>query len=608
MSITTKAGIQNGYYGCWKHDRKSNGVIFEPLGKAVELDTVTTNIEDGEIQLTLSSYCMGERKTVTVSRAEMADYTLLKSLSKIGLDVTKQYFDVFVDSIRIQEEYMEANQILATRVYNRLGWIYVPAADGSGRMQLHYRAIHLIGGVTAKYTGPYSVMPMGKLDEWKAMVQNEVVGQSALELVLIAGLSAVVNGLIAPVTTKENPIVHLSYLSGKGKTTAVYLAASAFGLPYDGEKHEFEKNGKVSIHRSVYGSWGSTENATVAQCAGNKGVVVIFNELAKFKGKDMGRIVYDLSEGTDKTRLDSQMKAYTLESYHTTIISTGENSLLDRCKDKSEGLQSRVMELECPFTKDAEHSHKIKEACITHNGWAAPMLAKYILENGSLSFVKGIYERYCRDLKSSTPAGRSTGRFIEKFSALFMTTAELAGKALGIHFDLTGLQRFLLEYEIANGSKRDTAANSYEEIIEACRIKECNFYHKGKVPSAIKPETPKECWGRICEVDYSLPDGRRVVQEFEIRQTIVHKLLEEKGYINRKTCIDAWKSSDVLDCEKGHSTRKRKIDPFAPNGGSGERVYVFRVFGEAPAVYAPPKETVRTVLHNTSLLDISVDE
>lgn len=580
MSFKTKASMQNGYYGHWVWDGNKQARVFEPLGKAVTIDNITDNIETDDTQLTLSFDYVGETKRVTISREELADNTLIKTLAAKGADVTKKHFDILVDTLRRQEEILELNGQRTDKVYGHLGWFRLPTYNQNGARvgsTLCYRASKLIGGCAASYVGPYAMTPAGSFDTWQDMVKNDVVGVPAMAFVLIVSLSAVVNGLLSPVTTGENPIVHLCCGSSTGKTTALFLATSAYGTPFDGERRCLSKTGEIKIQRSLYGSWGSTENATITQCAGNKGAIIVLNELGKFNGKDMTRIVYNLSEGTDKTRLNANLEAHTSESYHTTILSAGEISLLGRCADKLEGLQNRVMEIDQPLTTCADHSRRIKAVCREHNGWAAPALAEYILQNGGLPMVLDIYKDHCQSLSAVLPNTPAKDRFIEKFAALLVTTAELASKALDIDFDIAGLIQFFVDYETAHGDSRNTAKNSYDVIIEACRVHKKFFYIHGE------PDPVTKSYGRITYPNLILPDGRTVIEEYEIRRSFLEQVLKENGFPNSRTCAKAWKASGVLDYETGRSTRSRKIDKSAADP---EDVFVFRVFGDT---VAPPK-------------------
>lgn len=116
-------------------------------------------------------------------------------------------------------------------------------------------------------------------------------------------------------------------------------------------------------------------------------------------------------------------------------------------------------------------------------------------------------------------------RFVEKFAALFVTTAEIAKEALKLPFDIEGLLSFLEEYDRDHGAERNTSAASYDLIIQICRSQSHKFYvcYDKSLPrtrlSGQEPSAPThECWGRITNMAKEHSDGRLIVQEFEIRR------------------------------------------------------------------------------------------
>lgn len=573
MAIHTSADIDNGFYGKWVADKKNKTTSFFPLGKAVTVDEIIEHLESQQTQLKLSfEHRDLSIKRVVVDRKELGDNSIIVTLAGVGADVTKKNADIFVDSLRLQEEEIEANGQGLTRVYDRLGWINLPSYDASGNpngSSLCYRAHKMLGGYTARYDGDYKVSPMGNFQEWKNMVESDVCGHQMLELVLLAALSAVVNGLLAPVTTGENPIFHVCFGTGKGKSTGGYLGVSTAGQPFEGEQRGLNKDGTAYKRVSLYQSWGATENATVTSVAGNRGAVVVLNELGKFKGNDMTRIVYDLSEGSDKKRLNSSMQAFQSESYYTSFISLGEVSLLEKCK-KIGGLGIRVMELEKPLTDSAEHANHIKEVCRANNGHAAPMLAKHIISKGGISYALPIYNGYCKTLDVKMPNTPYKSRFIEKFAALLMTTAEIASEALGIQFDMDGLLAFLCEHEREHGQERNTAAASYDYIVEDFRVhRSCFYSNQDSFPPAVK------AWGKVSYLNKAMEDGRVLTEEYAVRPEILKERLRKGGYDNMNGCLAEWAGMGVLDHEKGHYTRRRIINR---ESDKKERVYILQVF------------------------------
>ena len=155
-------------------------------------------------------------------------------------------------------------------------------------------------------------------------------------------------------------------------------------------------------------------------------------------------MIYNFSEGTDKVRLSKEMVPYQLEGYTTVFLSVGEFSILEACKSKADGLRSRVMEIEGTLTASAAHADRIKAACRRHNGWAAPMMANYIIYNMGMKKVLEVYGLYCKALKENWPDTPGKERFVSKFAALFLTAADIAEPALGIKFDLQGILDFIV--------------------------------------------------------------------------------------------------------------------------------------------------------------------
>ena len=589
MGIQTIASYQGDQYGIFK--KKGKGFQFDPLGKLPVLEEVLESVEDDTLYLKLSTSVHGRRKVAYIKHGDLLDPQMCRDLADLGFDVTRRLTEHFVDVIRLQEEYMEAHGPAPTAAYASLGWIQIPYEDpntGQIDFKLCYRSCRLLGSKRpAKYIGPYDIEPTGDYDAWRQLMETEIIPYPALQLVLVAALSAVIVGLLSMKIPIENPLVHLNLPSGRGKSTAGYVAASTAGKPFDGTLTAVDEDGKVVEKLSLYQSWGATDNAMVATQAGNRGVVTVLNELGKSLTKNMTRLIFDLSEGSDKKRLNTDLKARISKGYSTTFISTGESSLLEKCDTKLEGLAVRVMEITSSLTKDAEHANRIKDGCFANCGFAAPKLARYIIKQGGVDFVLPIYKQRVAELRARFPKGPSVERFVEKFAALFVTTAEIASQALKLPFDIEGLIDFMEEYDREHGAERNTSATSYDLIIQICRSQKHKFYvrhdkslPKVRISDEIASSPTQECWGRITNMAKEHSDGRLIVQEFEIRKKNLEDLLKSNGYTNKSTCIAAWRSLGVLDAEDAtHPCRSRKVDPMMARGSS-EDVYILRVFAD----------------------------
>lgn len=571
MNFATNAAIENGSWGYVKTDKDGNSV-FIPLGNEVTLESSTASIETEEITMLLSCQYLGEKKWLEIPRYKLTDYSLLQDLAKIGADVTRKYYDVFVDSLRLQEHAMESHGIETEKVYEHLGWKTMTCCDpetGLVTTEHCYRADIMIGNYTAHYIGNSKVEPMGRFDLWRKMVIDHVLGHTALEVILLAGLSAVVNGLISDYTTGENPIFHVCGVTGSGKSTGAMLAASTAGEPFDGSRTVTDQYGKVATQQSVYGSWSATENAVLSHCSGNRGYPIVLNELGKFLGKDLSSLIYNMSEGTDKLRLNKAMQSYQFEGFTTSIISVGKHSLLGRCVSKADGLRVRVLEIDQQLTSSSEQADAIKSVCRKNNGHAIPMLAKYIIKSGGVGLVLKLYYQNRKELLAVWPRTPSAERLVSKFPALLLTVSDLAEQALKVSFNKDDIIKFFLAYEQNNGQNRNSAASSYDVIMEECRINIANFYqNNSQIPN-------NKVWGRIATKNQTLGDGRIVCQEYMVRPSIVAEILKKHGFENQKTCEAEWTNRQLISRDKDRATRSRKIEPGTQKS---EDVYVFRVF------------------------------
>ena len=228
MGIKTTAKYQNDYYGVFKQ-QDDGSFKFHPLGKLPVLEEVLECIEDDKVYIKLSTSCFGRKKVTYVAHGDLLDPQMAKTLSDQGFDVTKSLSNHFIDVIRLQEEHLEANGTIPTATYASLGWCQLPYDDpntGQTAFRLCYRSFKLIGvNRTEKYIGPYDIVPTGDYSTWRQLMVDEVIPYPALQLVLVAALSAVIVGLLAMKIPIENPILHLNLPSGKGKSTAGYIAA-----------------------------------------------------------------------------------------------------------------------------------------------------------------------------------------------------------------------------------------------------------------------------------------------------------------------------------------------------------------------------------------------
>lgn len=589
--------IQGSAYGVWKSVGK-NDKQFVPFGKRPRVIDVFESLEDDSVTLKLATSFFGRCKIAYVDCTDLVGSKAACVLAEKGFDVTNGKVNYFLESIRRGMDWLENDRTPVTPSYSNVGWIRLSAEVSDDQESdddpdtaksvpmLFYRSHKLVGSEEyARYLGDLALEPSGDYEQWKAMVEKDVIPYPAMQFGLIASLSAVPVGALSYITPLENPVIHFWLKSGAGKTALLYCCCSCYGKPFEGTMVDTDEDGRIVEKRSVLGSWGCTDAYMTASLAGNRGVATILNELGKNISKHMDSLLFAAAEGSDRQRLDTSLQARVSPGYATTILSSGEGSLLDQCSNRLEGLATRVMEITDPLTKDAAHANRVKRTSSEHYGFAAPMLAEHIMENGGEKYVLDRYDYWCTYLRPKFGDTPNVERFIEKFAALFMATAEMSSRALGIDFDMDGLLAFLKNYDAKHGAGRNTSLASYNLLLEHFKRRERNNFYIRQDKSFVygagitrTMNSPKgECWGRITEKSVPQPNGCVLVREYEVYPTVVDSLLKENKFYSTSTCVAAWKAAGLLDTDGDHSTKKRKIG-ISDADSHHSRVYVFKEY------------------------------
>lgn len=566
--FSTNVGIENGYYGTYYKSKEDEEYKFTPLGKAIYLRKAIKNIANDSIKYELEFEAINGMVKKIIPREYVFNPRTIQDLSRYGADVPPKHVNTVIDSIRTQEEldFTKAGKI--SLVHDDLGWQKFYNSKKC-KVDFFFKASSSIGepfSQKSKYTGDMAVSCNGNTFAWKKMVETHVLGRPALETILIASLSSVVVGLIAEVTTGECPILHFADSSSSGKTTAAMLAASVAGKPFNGGYYN-ARTGK--IQNSLLQSWGGTTNAILGMQKGNMGFPIILDELSKIDSKiDLTQLVYNFSEGTDKARMTQNLDVSRSAPFRTSIISVGEVSLLDKCKAKNDGLRMRVFEISGKLTDDAQHSREIKRLCRENYGYAINNLSKYIIDHGGREFVLNTYKEIILQISAKVPDCQNKERFVEKFYAVYLTTAYIARKALRIDFSLKRILNFLNENLCRRIESGDNAEGAYQKLIEHFNANAGHIYQKG-----VDSDKRLECWGAYNVKKYATDNGQEVIGEYSIRKNLFEKFLRQMGYENIQTVLKGFKELGCLNYEGGRNTRRRCVGT-----ETSELCYVLRVF------------------------------
>jgi putative DNA primase/helicase len=146
----------------------------------------------------------------------------------------------------------------------------------------------------------------GTLDEWKTEVAAKAAGNSLATFCISAALAP---PLLA-VTGDQGGGFHLFGDSKRGKTLALQMGLSAWGLPY-------KAGGALR-------DWKSTANALEAAAAECNDMPLTLDEVHQANPADVTGAVYMVADGGGKSRLSRNAIAAPTRGWNTIILSTGE--------------------------------------------------------------------------------------------------------------------------------------------------------------------------------------------------------------------------------------------------------------------------------------------
>ena len=319
-------------------------------------------------------------------------------------------------------------------------------------------------------------------------------------------------------------LVHLFAESTKGKSTAAMLAISVWGNP------NLSGGG-------LYNTWNSTENALSTSLAGNYGIAYALDELSMSKIEDTTSLIYNLVGGKDKARLTKDIELRAAATWTTSIISTGEVSLLSKAKNNT-GLDIRVLELGgIVWTEDANHSDQVK-ALVNRNYGVF-----------GADFVKRLIEFPADRLKEKNIQDDMLSRTSCKYAIVTLTIRLINSryKDRGIILDIEGIRELLVDTEINSINRRGIKRKAEDWLIQYIES------NASKFKSGKETNTNVDYWGTRKE----LPNGEL---EVAILTNKFEEIMRKGKFEDTKVVLEQLKKEGKLEYEAGRLTRKRKVN------------------------------------------------
>ena len=269
---------------------------------------------------------------------------------------------------------------------------------------------------------PYTVA--GTLDGWRDRVA--VAGGDRNPLVTLAISTAFAGALLHRVGRLESIALHLYGASSRGKTTALIAACSVWG-------------GADFLRK-----WRATANGVESAAALSNDALLALDEISQCDPRDIGRIVYSVTDGTGKARSTKTGGARAIAHWRTAILSSGEHSISQAIEEGGKraaaGQTVRLLDVSigeavivhhCGFDSPGELAESIRAACVNHHGTPAREFVSRLIAD-SRSFAQE-FSAYCENEAFARGEGQER-RAGQAFALIAM------GGELAIEYGLTGWQ------------------------------------------------------------------------------------------------------------------------------------------------------------------------
>jgi uncharacterized protein (DUF927 family) len=165
----------------------------------------------------------------------------------------------------------------------------------------------------------------GTLEGWREELARYASGNSRLALALCVPFV----GPLLYLLNEESGGFHLVGGSSSGKTTALYCAASVWG---------------VAVH-----SWRATDNAAEALAHGASDAFLALDEVSQADGRAVDAMAYMLGNGAGKARMRRDASARPIITWRLPFLSTGETGLAAKMQEGGRraraGQEVRVVEV-----------------------------------------------------------------------------------------------------------------------------------------------------------------------------------------------------------------------------------------------------------------------
>lgn len=434
-----------------------NRIKFSSVEDLIDVVKVQYVMEELTMKVVLRVYNFWVKRydEVTILRSDMEVNAIRKLMQNLGYPFNnfKQINEHLVNRVnQIALHNVLGNKKCIELAYYTLGW-----AEYEGSIAFYANKIYTTTGeIDSIYVGDKKIEPNGNLEVFVDMIKTCVCGNTPLEAICAIATAATVLPYANLMWSCkfDNYINHLVETSTTGKSTAIDLFISFGAAP------ELVKSWRLTFN--------STDNALMMQIQQNNGFPCGIDELSSGTRKERSQFVYSLANGVGKSiSIAGGSKVREGGEFHTVFVTNGESGLIKQC-NKNDGIGVRVFEYGVDaWTRSDKESLKIKSVVRNNHALVTPLIATELLRNSDTwqNCLNTWKDRVRQKMKSDKIVSNLCMR-VANAVALYMTSCEIAGTILSVHFDIEKVFEFFYFYIIcARAEEEERGMKAYQAVV-----------------------------------------------------------------------------------------------------------------------------------------------
>lgn len=378
----------------------------------------------------------------------------------------------------------------------------------------------IIDNITENNTVFQSIKSKGTLEEWVAFMAPHMADKR-FHVVMAASFGSVILRLVGALPF----ILHFWGKTGTGKTVGLMAAASVWGNPAPG---------------AYLRSMDATTNAIMRIAGFLRNLPVIADEMQTVRDKEgnYDKFIMRVSEGVERSRLNSDSSLRPLQEWNCIFICSGEEPIVSI--RSGAGAVNRVIEVELEASEPlfpGSLGNEVANFCRDHYGAAGPEFVNHIkaLEPDTL---RTMYNDSCKTLTAEKLSAK------QALSAAAILTASQVISTLIFCDKVKPLQPDDIIPYLKTELTVDPAERAYTALMNRFAANRNRFMSKTETQDAEYHHEPiGEIWGKFIEEKYgqssiyAVNKGilERELQDIGFQFNAVKKAWADKGYLQKNS-------------------------------------------------------------------------